>query len=73
MSLPPIRMGMSVADGAVFADEVMHRDGDPVLRDAYTEQLWLLSVFVEQRRRTTIAMRPEYDERANRVLALLDP
>lgn len=37
------------------------------------DQLWLRSVLMEQRRRTRIAEREQFDTRANHILELLDP
>jgi hypothetical protein len=37
------------------------------------DQLWLRSVLIEQWRRTRIAERPAFVERADRILAALDP
>jgi hypothetical protein len=66
-----VRMRMSVAEGEAL-DEILHRTPADVT-ERVMDQLWLRSVFVEQRRRTTIAERPKFDERADCILANLDP
>jgi len=37
------------------------------------DQLWLRSTLIEQWRRTSLAERTDFEDRANRVLAALDP
>lgn len=37
------------------------------------DQLWLRTVLIEQRRRVPIVERAAFDERADRLLAALDP
>jgi hypothetical protein len=65
--LTTVRMGMSVAEGAELADELLTLPADAAQR--VHDQLWLRTVLVEQRRRTRIAERAGFDARADRVLA----
>jgi hypothetical protein len=66
-----VRIGMSADDGAQLAELLGRCPAD--VRDRIMDQLWLLAIFTEQRRRTRVAERPKFDTRANRLLALLDP
>ena len=66
-----VRMGMNAADAARLSD-LLPRVPDDVRR-SLLDQLWLLSVLVEQRRRTRIAERAVFDARADSILERLDP
>lgn len=66
-----VRMGMSVAEGEVLSDLLLRCPED--VAERVHDQLWLRTVLVEQRRRATIAERPAFDARADRILELLDP
>lgn len=66
-----VRMGTSVAEAGRLEREL--HDAAPGISGRVCDQLWLRTVLVEQRRRTRIAERPTFDERADRLLALLDP
>jgi hypothetical protein len=65
-----VRLGMPVADAEVLAGELLAAPADVAAR--LHDQLWLATVFIEQRRRTNRSERDTFDRRANRVLELLD-
>lgn len=66
-----VRMGMSVAEGESLSELMPRLPVD--VRDRVLDQIWLRSVLVEQRRRTTIAERDTFDARADAILEELDP
>lgn len=66
-----VRMGMSAADREKLSDLMPRLPVD--VRDRVLDQLWLRAVLTEQRRRTRIAERDAFDERADRILEALDP
>lgn len=66
-----VRMGMGADAAAAMANVLMRCPGD--VRQRGLDQLWLRSVFVEQRRRTNTAERVRFDARADRILEALDP
>ena len=68
---PRVRMGDSADEArrtAAWLLGARGADGQRVL-----DQLWLRTILVEQRRRELLSSRPNFDERADRVLAALDP
>ena len=66
-----IRMGMELATAERIAELMPRFPAD--VRDQVKDQLWLRAIFLEQRRRTVIAERDMFDQRADKILALLDP
>lgn len=63
---------MDAVDGAEwFAANQMRLPAD--VRHQVRDQIWLRAVFTEQRRRTNTSERAAFDERADRILAALDP
>jgi hypothetical protein len=71
LDAPVVRVGMT-SSAASELSELLLAWPDDVSAQAQ-DQLWLLVVLTEQRRRTPIAERPRYDEQANHILAMLDP
>ncbi len=69
---PRVRFAMSVDEAQVLADilpsRIDGRDGRRLL-----DQLWLRTVLIEQWRRTRVAERGAFQERADRALSALDP
>ena len=66
-----VRMGMSVVDAEALSDILLRCPDD--VSERVLDQLWLRSVFVEQRRRTAITERDTFEARADRLLEMLDP
>jgi len=66
-----IRLDMSLAEAERIADLMPHLPTD--VRERLHDQLWLCSVFTEQRRRLPLRDHGRFGARANRLLALLDP
>lgn len=66
-----VRMGMAAEAAAEMANVLMRCPED--VRQRGLDQLWLHSVFVEQRRRTNTVERQRFDARADRILEALDP
>jgi hypothetical protein len=66
-----VRMGLSVRDSAVLADLLLRCPED--VRLAVMDQFWLRTVLIEQRRRMRVTERDDFDARADRILAQLDP
>lgn len=66
-----VRMGMSVRHGEVLADLLLRTPAD--VTERVMDQLWLRTVLIAQRRHVRSAEREEYDARADRLLAALDP
>lgn len=66
-----VRMDLPMDVAERFADVLPRVDAE--LRDRIHDQLWLRSVFIEQRRRTPRAERDGFNERADRILEALDP
>jgi hypothetical protein len=72
MSVDPfIRMGTGALSEADTADWLLRHRGDVGRRIA--DQVWLRAILMEQRKRTALGERDAYDERADAILALLDP
>lgn len=67
-----VRMDMGLTDAQAISDRLLQTRGTPTGAEL-TDQLWLVAVFVEQRRRTRITERPDFTARANGILARLDP
>src|SRR4051794_16396199 len=68
---PLIRMGLTVSDAESIRNYL--DDHDATLTARLLDQLWLRSVLLEHRRRVRLAARLPFDERADRLLAALDP
>lgn len=66
-----VRMGMPVAEAELLADLLLRLPED--VRGSVLDQLWLRTALIEQRRRMRVNERAEFDVRADRVLAHLDP
>lgn len=69
--VPPVRMGMGAAEAEIIA--ALYDSVPVAVFDQVMDQLWLRSVFVEQRKRTNVSERVEFDRRANRILEQIDP
>lgn len=67
-----VRLGMGEVAAERLAVDLLDVRGSARC-DRLLEQLWLLAVLIEQRRRTIIVKRADFDARANRILAALDP
>ena len=68
---PRVRLLMPLTSAAALADLL---EGDTAIdAERVLDQLWLRSVLVEQWRRTRISERAAFEQRADRVLAALDP
>jgi len=72
LSPPRVRLLMPLADASALADVLSSRTGDPD-EQRILDQLWLRTTLVEQWRRTRIADRRAFQERADRALSALDP
>lgn len=71
--MTPVRMHMPEATARQLAAELIDgRGSDPTI-ERRLEQLWLLAVLIEQRRRTPTAERADFDRRADHILTALDP
>jgi hypothetical protein len=69
---PTVRMTMTARLAERLAEHLIDVRGTE-REAALCEQLWLRTVFVEQRRRTVMAERAAFDAQADRLLAALDP
>jgi hypothetical protein len=67
-----VRMDMRLADAEAMADLLLDTRGTPAGAELQ-DQLWLVAVFVEQRKRTIRNERPDFTARANGILTRLDP
>lgn len=69
---PRVRLSMSLVEAQAVADllslQCVASDGQRLL-----DQLWLRTVLIEQWRRTRVAERRAFQERADRTLRALDP
>lgn len=66
-----VRMWMLAGDAADLASVLQRAPAD--VRDRLSDQLWLKTILIEQRRRTNTNERDTFDRRADRLLELLDP
>lgn len=66
-----VRMAMTAVESELLSLVLLRAPVDVLERVG--DQLWLRTVLIEQRRRTRVAERPEFDARSDRILALLDP
>lgn len=71
MTVLAVRMWMPERDAAALADLSFRLPADVV--DRLSDQLWLRTVLVEQRRRTMLSERAAFDRRADAILEALDP
>jgi hypothetical protein len=69
---PRVRLLMSAADAKALANLLSAQTGTHV-EHRILDQLWLRTVLIEQWRRTRIAERGAFRERADRVLSALEP
>jgi hypothetical protein len=63
---------MPLADASALEDALSSRIGDAD-EQRILDQLWLRTALIEQWRRTRIAERRAFQERADRALGALDP
>jgi hypothetical protein len=66
-----VRLVMSLADAQVLANSLSSQTVASV-EQRILDQLWLRTVLIEQWRRTRLAERRAFQERADRVLSALD-
>lgn len=71
-ALSPIRMGLGAMEAALLAERLVDAT-HAVDHGRLLDQLWLRTVFIEQWRRTRISERLDFEQRADRMLAALDP
>lgn len=71
MSTLAVRMDMTIDDGHTLAELTPRMPAD--VRARIHDQLWVAAVLREQRARIGSARRTRFTERADRILALLDP
>lgn len=69
--MPPVRIAMSLADAQALSSVLL--DPSPAVSDRLSDQLWLRTVLIEQRRRTPRAERAAFDAQADQILQQLDP
>ena len=67
-----VRLLMPLGDADVLARQLTAVARTRAI-DCILDQLWLRSVLIEQWRRTSLVERADFEARANRVLAALDP
>jgi hypothetical protein len=67
-----VRLMMSLADAQVLANSLSSQTVTSV-EQRILDQLWLRTVLIEQWRRTRIAERKAFQERADRTLSVFDP
>lgn len=67
-----MRLLMSLSDARALADVLSSSLDDPS-EQRILDQLWLRTALIEQWRRTRIAERRAFQERADRTLSALDP
>ncbi len=72
-SVAQIRIGMAVTDAERLADDLRPGQSADATVQRLLDQFWLRSILIEQRRRTCLAERATFDERADHLLAALDP
>lgn len=68
---PPIRMHSTGAESVDVAAWLAENGSTAAAR--VTRQLWMRAVLTEQRRRTNVAERADFDRRADELLEALDP
>lgn len=68
---PRVRVTMAIADAEALSTLML--DAPPAVSEQLSDQLWLRTVLLEQRRRTPRADRGAYDTVADRILQRLDP
>lgn len=66
-----VRMDMTVNEAEGISEILPRCPAD--VRDRLHDQLWLMSMLVEQRKHTNRNERDRFDQRANKILAALDP
>lgn len=71
--LPRVRMFFSEESAGQIAEVIRGSGGRTHQGERLRDQLWLHTVLWEGRKRTAVAERDAFDERADRILEALDP
>jgi len=66
-----VRLDMPMEDAERVSELLLRVPSD--VADALRDQIWMVSVFVEHRKRMGVSERERFTERANRILEQLDP
>jgi hypothetical protein len=69
---PKVRLSMTLVDAQALAELLTLQRAGPG-RQRILDQLWLRTALIEQWRRTRVAERSAFQERADRTLSALDP